>query len=59
MVGGDGVRVVAGIELDLHKAWAHRIESCITAGLALGVPLAFGCAAAIGMLLHPAGAGWR
>ncbi len=37
---------IAGIELDLKKAWEHRKEGGITAGLALGVPLAFGCAAA-------------
>lgn len=41
---------IAGIELDLGQAWKHRRESGITAGLALGVPLAFGSAAAIGML---------
>jgi Kef-type K+ transport system membrane component KefB len=46
---------VAGIELDLHQAWRHRRESGITAGLALGVPLAFGSAAAIGLLMVP---GW-
>ena len=46
---------IAGIELDLHKAWAHRVESGITAGLTLGVPLAFGSAAAIGVLRCP---GW-
>ena len=46
---------IAGIELDLHKAWQHRVESGITAGLALGVPLAFGCVAAAGMLMFP---GW-
>ena len=46
---------IAGIELDLHKAWEHRRESGITAGLALGVPLAFGSAAAVGMLMYP---GW-
>jgi len=46
---------IAGIELDLQKAWEHRLESGITAGLALGVPLAFGSAAAIGMLMFP---GW-
>lgn len=34
---------IAGSELDLHEAWRHRRESGITAGLALGVPLAFGC----------------
>lgn len=37
---------VAGIELDLHEAWARRRESGITAGFALLVPLLFGCAAA-------------
>jgi Kef-type K+ transport system membrane component KefB len=46
---------IAGIELDLKQAWAHRRESGITAGLALGVPLAFGSVAAIGMLMYP---GW-
>ena len=42
--------MIAGIELDLRKAWAHRRESGITAGLALGTPLLFGCAAAALML---------
>src|SRR5260370_37494121 len=37
---------IAGIELDLKKAWEHRRESAITAGLALGMPLLFGCGAA-------------
>ncbi len=37
---------IAGIELDLKKAWAHRVESGITAGLALGVPMALGAVAA-------------
>ena len=46
---------IAGIELDLKQAWQHRKESGITAGLALGVPLAFGSAAAVGMLMVP---GW-
>ena len=46
---------IAGIELDLGQAWKHRRESGITAGLALGVPLAFGSLAAIGML---GTAGW-
>jgi Kef-type K+ transport system membrane component KefB len=46
---------IAGIELDLHQAWEHRRESGITAGLALGTPLAFGCIAATGMLIH---GGW-
>ena len=47
--------MIAGVELDLIKTWEHRRESAITAGLALGVPLLFGCVAAIGMLGY---AGW-
>jgi len=43
--------MIAGTELDLGQAWRHRRESGITAGLALGVPLLLGCAAA-GVLLH-------
>lgn len=46
---------VAGVELDLRKAWACRRESGITAGLALGTPMLFGCVAAAGMLMYP---GW-
>ena len=46
---------IAGIELDLKKAWANRRESGITAGLALGTPLLFGALAAVGMLRFP---GW-
>jgi Kef-type K+ transport system membrane component KefB len=42
--------MIAGIELDLKKTWAHRRESGITAGLALGTPLVFGCAAAAVLL---------
>ena len=41
---------IAGIELDLHQAWEHRYESGITAGLALGTPLVFGCIAALGLV---------
>ena len=48
--------MIAGIELDLRKAWEHRRESTITATLALGVPLVFGCVAAVGMLGY---AGWK
>ena len=44
--------MIAGIELDLKKAWAHRRESSITAGLALGTPLVFGCAAAAVLLMQ-------
>jgi len=47
--------MIAGIELDLKQAWEHRRESSIAASLALGVPLAFGCVAAVGMLHY---AGW-
>jgi Kef-type K+ transport system membrane component KefB len=55
---------IAGIELDLNKAWAHRRESSITAGLALGTPLLLGCAAAAGMLMYdgwvgPQGLRWQ
>ncbi len=46
---------IAGIELDLKKAWEHRRESGITAGLALGTPLALGSVVALGMLGY---AGW-
>ena len=46
---------IAGIELDLRKAWAHRRESTITAGLALGTPLLFGCLAAAALLISD---GW-
>ena len=47
--------MLAGIELDLRKAWEHRRESSITAGLALGVPLVFGSVVAVGMLGY---SGW-
>jgi Kef-type K+ transport system membrane component KefB len=56
--------MIAGIELDLAEAWRHRRESAITAGCALGSPLAIGCVAAIGMLgysgwIGPNGAEWQ
>jgi len=47
---------IAGIELDLKKAWEHRRESGITAGLALGMPLLFGCAAAALIVAYD---GWK
>jgi Kef-type K+ transport system membrane component KefB len=55
---------IAGIELDLQQAWAHRRESGITAGLALGVPLALGSAVAAMLLISPGwigpkAAGWQ
>jgi Kef-type K+ transport system membrane component KefB len=46
---------IAGIELDLKQAWRHKRESSITAGLALGMPLLFGCAAAAVVVRYP---GW-
>ena len=46
---------IAGIELDLQQAWAHRRESGITASLALVVPLVLGCGVAAVMLMFP---GW-
>ncbi len=48
---------IAGVELDLGQAWANRVETGVTAGLALVVPLAFGAAAAIGLLRFPGWAG--
>jgi len=46
---------IAGIELDLKKAWAHRRESMVTAGLALTTPLVLGGIVAAGLLLYD---GW-
>jgi Kef-type K+ transport system membrane component KefB len=46
---------IAGIELDLAGVWRHRRESVITAGLALGMPLLLGCAAALVLLRY---GGW-
>ena len=47
--------MIAGVELDLKKAWQYRRESALTASLALGTPLLCGSIAAIGMLGY---AGW-
>jgi len=47
---------VAGVELDLRQAWARRVETTITAGLALGVPLGLGTATAAALLAL--GGGW-
>jgi len=47
--------MLAGIELDLKKVWQYRRESATTAGLSLGVPLLFGCAAAMLLMSYP---GW-
>ncbi|HEU4484351.1 MAG TPA: cation:proton antiporter [Povalibacter sp.] len=46
---------IAGIELDLGAAWEHRGETAVTAGLALGSPLLFGCLAALLFVNSP---GW-
>ena len=46
---------LAGIELDLRRAWADRRESGITAGLALGMPLLAGCVVAAVLALYD---GW-
>lgn len=43
--------MLAGVELDLKKVWQHRRESMTTAGLSLGMPLLFGCGAAL-LLVH-------
>ncbi len=48
---------IAGLELDLSQAWKYRIETGVTAGLSLVVPLAFGAVAAIGLLRFPGWAG--
>ena len=50
---------IAGIELDIGMAWRHRRESGITAGLALGTPLLFGCAAAAVIVAYDGWAGPR
>ncbi|WAC47954.1 cation:proton antiporter [Asticcacaulis sp. SL142] len=49
---------IAGIELDLKKAWQYRSETSVTAGLALGTPLIFGCVAAVGIIMVSGTAGW-
>lgn len=46
---------IAGIELDLKKAWENQVETGITAGLALFTPMLFGCVVATLMLMSP---GW-
>ena len=46
---------IAGVELDLKQAWKNRVESGITAGLALGLPLLAGCGAGLVLVAQ---AGW-
>jgi Kef-type K+ transport system membrane component KefB len=46
---------IAGIELDLKKAWVNRRESAITAGLALATPLLLGSLVGIALNMHE---GW-
>jgi Kef-type K+ transport system membrane component KefB len=55
---------IAGIELDLNAVWKERRDSGITAGLALGMPLALGCLAALALLpmngwVGPAAMPWQ
>ena len=56
---------IAGTELDLRQVWLQRRECGTTAALALGVPLLFGSAAALGLLawrdgwIGPAAAPWQ
>ena len=46
---------LAGVELDLRQAWKHRVESGVTAAMALGVPMLCGIAAAMLLAAFP---GW-
>ncbi|PCE27426.1 cation/H(+) antiporter [Paraburkholderia acidicola] len=41
---------IAGIELDLKQVWKHRLDTSVTASLALGMPFLLGCIAAAAML---------
>lgn len=55
---------IAGIELDLVRAWQHRHESALTAALALAMPLALGSAVGAAMLgwagwIGPQGRPWQ
>ncbi len=43
---------IAGLELDLHQAWANRRDSAVTAGFALLTPLLAGALVGFGLLLH-------
>lgn len=47
--------MIAGVELDLKKAWEYKRDSGITAGFALGMPLLFGCCGAIFLLAFSEG----
>jgi Kef-type K+ transport system membrane component KefB len=51
--------MIAGVELDLKQAWRYRRDSIVTAGLALTIPLLFGCAAAAMLLLFDGWVGSR
>jgi Kef-type K+ transport system membrane component KefB len=48
---------IAGLELDLSQAWTHRVETGVTAGLALITPLALGAIVTVGLLRFPGWAG--
>ena len=43
---------IAGVELDLKRAWRHRAESLTAAALALGVPLVLGGVTAAALLRY-------
>lgn len=45
---------IAGIELDLHEAWAKRRDTGITAALAMATPLLLGATAGAILLAHDA-----
>ena len=47
--------MVAGIELDIRKAWTYRRESGLTAGLAFATPFVLGALVALVLVRH---AGW-
>jgi Kef-type K+ transport system membrane component KefB len=49
---------LAGVELDLSAARRQWRETGLTAGLALAVPMALGCAVAAVLLALPGGAAW-
>jgi len=48
---------IAGIELDLKRSWEHRLETGVTALLALGAPLVLGILAGALLLTHTGWAG--
>jgi Kef-type K+ transport system membrane component KefB len=50
---------IAGLELDLRQAWAHRRETTVTATLAMLMPMLLGSGVALALLVATGGgAGW-